>query len=75
MKQDIKSMTLQELETALSELGEKKFRAGQVYSWLNRGAGSFEEMSNISKDLRQKLSEHFWLHAPRVAARQESRRD
>ena len=40
MKQDIKSMNLSELETALGEMGEKKFRAGQVFSWLQKGAES-----------------------------------
>ena len=43
MMRDIKSMDLEELSQALSELGEPKFRAGQVFTWLHRGARSFEE--------------------------------
>ena len=75
MKQDIKSMNLSELETALGEMGEKKFRAGQVYSWLQKGAASFDEMTNLSLDLRKKLDEAFYLTPPRVVRKQESQRD
>lgn len=42
MKQDIKSMNLSELEAALGAMGEKKFRAGQVFSWLQKGVESFD---------------------------------
>lgn len=49
MMRDIKSMDLEELTQALSALGEPKFRAGQVFTWLHRGAKSFEEMTNLSK--------------------------
>ena len=75
MKQDIKSMNLPELETALVEMGEKKFRAKQVFSWLQKGAGSFDEMSNLSKSLREKLDAQFYLCPPQVVRKQESRRD
>lgn len=75
MKQDIKSMNLPELETALEAMGEKKFRAKQVFTWLHRGAGSFDEMSNISKALRQKLDETFYLTPPQVERKQESKKD
>ena len=58
-KTDIKSMTLSELEVFTTEvMGEKKFRAKQIYEWMHvRLADSFDEMTNLSKDLRQKLSE------------------
>ena len=58
-KTDIKSMTLPELEVFTTEvMGEKKFRAKQIYEWMHvRLADSFDEMTNLSKDLRQKLSE------------------
>lgn len=45
-----------ELKKALSEMGEKPFRAGQIFSWLHKGA-KFEEMTNLSLALRQKLQE------------------
>ena len=57
-KTDIKSMTLSELEVFITEvLGEKKFRAKQIYEWMHvRLVDSFDEMTNLSKDLRKKLS-------------------
>ena len=56
-------------------MGEKKFRAGQVFSWLQKGAESFEEMTNLSKELRGKLEEHFSLTPPQVVRKQVSQRD
>ena len=48
---DIKSMTLSELKEEMALIGEKAFKAGQIYSWLHKhGAVSFDEMTNISKD-------------------------
>lgn len=53
---DIKSMTLEELQTYFIELGEKSFRAKQVYQWMHEKlVRSFDDMSNLSKDLREKL--------------------
>ena len=53
---DIKSMTLEELQNRFVELGEKAFRARQVYQWMHEKlASGYDEMSNLSKDLRQKL--------------------
>ncbi len=75
MKQDIKSMNLEELEQALKELGQPRFRAKQVFSWLHRGAKSFDEMTNLAKPLRQTLDEIFYISVPKVARKQESQRD
>lgn len=61
MRSDIKSMTRQELEAMLSELGEPSFRAGQIFIWLHKGVKSFDEMTNISKNLRQKLVENCYI--------------
>ena len=61
-KKDIKSFTLEELKDELKLLGEKPFRAGQVYEWLHvKLAQSFDEMTNLSKELREKLNEHYYL--------------
>ncbi len=65
-KADLLSMTLPELEGFLSELGEAKFRAKQIFSWLHRGA-EFAEMSNLSAVLRQKLAETAYLSYPKIA--------
>ena len=72
---DIKSMTLAELTEDLAALGEPKFRAGQVFTWLHRGARSFDEMTNLSKALREKLAAQYELTCPTVARRLQSARD
>ena len=72
---DIKSMTQQELAQFLKELGEPAFRAKQVFTWLHRGVTSFEDMTNLSKPLREKLAERCFITAPTVARKQESRLD
>lgn len=72
---DIKSMTQQELSQFLKELGEPAFRAKQVFTWLHRGAASFDEMTNLSKSLREKLKGRCFITAPVVARKQESRLD
>jgi 23S rRNA (adenine2503-C2)-methyltransferase len=55
---DIKSMTLNELEQYMEEIGEKKFRAKQLYEWMHKKlARNFDEMSNLPKSLKQKVAE------------------
>ena len=55
-KKDIRSYTFEELKQEMEHLGEKSFRAKQVYEWLHvKLADSFEEMTNLSKALREKL--------------------
>jgi 23S rRNA (adenine2503-C2)-methyltransferase len=62
MKKDIRTLSKHDLETALLEAGEQKFRAKQVYEWLwKKSAHSFESMTNLSKPLRQYLSDTFEL--------------
>jgi len=59
-KKDIRKLSKEELGVMLGEMGEPRFRANQVYDWLwKRGAGSFEAMTNLSKKLREALSEQF----------------
>ena len=61
-KTDIKNLSYPELEQRLCELGEKPFRAGQVYGWLHQKlAVDFGQMSNLSIALREKLAESFVL--------------
>lgn len=56
---DIKSMTLDELKLLMTQLGDKPFRAVQIYEWLHRHlVTSYEEMTNISKTLRKKLEQY-----------------
>lgn len=75
MKEDLKSMTLAEMEAAFAALGEPKFRAKQVFVWLHKGARSFDEMTNLSKSLRAKLDSLFDITAPEVARKQVSKKD
>ena len=62
-KKDIRLLDRDSLITTFVEMGEKKFRAKQVEEWLwKKGARSFEEMTNLSKGLREKLEEHFIIN-------------
>lgn len=63
---DIKSMNLTEMAAYFKELGEPAFRAKQVFQWLHRGVFSFDEMTNLSKPLREKLAASCILYAPQV---------
>ncbi len=57
-KVDVKSLNLKELEEFLLSLGEKKFRAKQIYEWMHiHHVTSFDEMTNLSKNLRETLKE------------------
>lgn len=61
-KPSIYSLQLRELEGWLKEQGEPKFRAAQIFDWLyKKRVGQFEEMSNLSKGLREKLANHFTI--------------
>ena len=75
MGKDILSMLPAELSAELAELGEPKFRAGQVFRWLGSGVRSFDEMTNLPKTLREKLAENYSLYPPRVLSRQVSQLD
>ena len=72
---DLKSMTLEEMTASLKALGEPAFRGKQVFTWLHRGVTSFDEMSNLSKALREKLKGEYLLTPPRVARKQVSQLD
>ena len=72
---DIKSMTLAELTQDMAALGEPAFRAGQVFSWLHRGARGFDEMTNLAKPLRQRLAETYALEPPEIVRRLCSKHD
>ena len=75
MKNDILSMTPEEIEQELQRLGEPKYRAGQIFDWLSRGIRDFDQMTNLSKALREKLKEEFALYEPKVLSKQVSSLD
>jgi 23S rRNA (adenine2503-C2)-methyltransferase len=73
MQKNIRHLSLQELEDYFETIGEKKYRVKQVWEWLwQKHAHSFADMTNLSKDLRQKLGESFTLPALTVNATQYS---
>ncbi len=76
MKIDIASKTLDELKSEFAEAGEKAFRAGQVFSWLHKkNAVSFEEMTDISKSLRNFLTEKYIIYTCTIEKKLKSEYD
>ena len=75
-KKDIKSLSLQELTEEMEELGEKKFRAGQLFDWMHgKLARDFGEMTNLSENLRSRLKERYTYTALETVDMQESKMD
>lgn len=75
-KKDIRAYTYEQLQEELSGIGEKAFRGKQIYEWLHvRLADSFDEMTNLSKALREKLEAQYVILPVEPAARQESKLD
>ena len=72
---NLKSLTQPELAAILKELGQPAFRAKQVYTWLHKGVRTYDEMTNLPKNLRDVLSEKYPIQAPKVVRKQESSRD
>ena len=68
-------MTEEEITRVLRDMGQPAFRGKQVFTWLHRGVRSFDEMSNLSKSLRQQLAQDYTISVPTVARKQESRLD
>jgi len=67
IKTDILSLSPNEIKEFLAKKGEKAFRAKQIYEWLwKKPVSSFEEMTNLSKDLRSLLSENFSIQAVKI---------
>ncbi len=63
MSMDIKSLSLPELKEELTAHGEKSFKAAQIYAWLHKkGIDSFDEMTDLSKDLREKLKSNYNIY-------------
>lgn len=72
---NLKSMTIPEIQAVLKEMNQPAFRAKQIFTWLHKGVRSYEQMSNLPKDLRAALSASYPIHAPEVVRKQESQRD
>ena len=73
MKKNIKNYNLDELKEELKKIGEKPFRAEQIFKWLYKDKiDSFDEMTNISLELRKKLKENYTLGLFKVVKKLES---
>lgn len=73
-KPDILSMNPAELEELVISLGEKKFRAAQLWSWMQKGA-SLDEMTNLPKSFREKLASQTEYRLPAIERKYESKLD
>jgi 23S rRNA (adenine2503-C2)-methyltransferase len=72
-RKDIKSLSLEELQQEMVDLGKAKFRALQVYKWIwQKGVSSFDEMTNVSKDTRAALAERYYISLLELASRKDS---
>ncbi len=69
---DIKAMLPDEIAAALAELGEPKYRAKQIFQWLARGVESFDEMTDVSKKLRETLKREFFITKLKMLRKQVS---
>ncbi len=75
MKLDVKSMTKKELESSFLSMGEKGFRARQVFRWLYKGITDFREMTNLPETLRAKLDEKAFIEKVEIQKVQISSKD
>lgn len=74
MNSNIRDLLLNEIEEYIIEIGEKKFRAKQIYEWLwQKSADDFSGMTNVNKSLRGKLEDKFDIFRPVIIYKQKSR--
>ena len=69
---NIKDLSFEQLEEEMLLIGEKKFRAKQIYKWIHSGARSFDDMTDISLNLRELLKTHYDLCVFSIKAKQTS---
>ena len=75
-KTDVKSMTLEELQLFMGELGEPKFRAKQIFDWLHqKQVDTFAEMTNLSQKLRERLEQEAKIGGVEMVERLLSKED
>lgn len=63
---NLRDYTVSELEEIVQGLGEKKFRGTQIFKWLNEGADSYDEMSNVPKALKEKLEKEYFVSGLKI---------
>ena len=76
MKKDLRSLNLIELTELIESLGEKKFRATQIFEWIHgKQSDSFEEMKNVPSKLKEALSNEYMIYTVKKERMQESKED
>ena len=67
MIKNLFGLTLEQLQSEMQSIGQKKFRAGQIAAWIyQRGVHSFDDMNDLSKELRARLSEIYSIDPARL---------
>ncbi len=74
-KVDLLSLPMEELSLYIETLGEKKFRAQQIFQWVQKGVKHIDDMSNLSKDFREKLEEESYITNIKIAESYTSKLD
>ena len=72
---DLLDLTYDELKRLVSDMGESSYRADQIFAWLSKGIESFDDMRNVGRSLREKLSENYFVYAPEIAFKARSKID
>ena len=75
VKTDIKSLTVEELENLITDMGEPKFRAGQIFKWLQGGVTSFDQMTDIPLKLRARLENDCYIASLKILRKLKSKID
>jgi len=71
--QNIKDLTLKEIQDWLASIGERPYKALQIFAWVfNKAANSFDEMTDLKKELRERLNADFYINRPKIAASEKS---
>lgn len=74
-KKNIKDYTIEELEEYMKQKSLPKFRAGQVFEWVYKVVQSFEQMTNLPKDMLSRLDEEFYIGKAEIEVKQASKED
>lgn len=72
---DLRSLTFDELSEYITGLGEPKFRAKQIFAWISKGVEDFDEMTNISKATKEKMSKSSYISKLRIKEKYVSKLD
>ncbi|MDF2522088.1 MAG: radical enzyme Cfr family, partial [Clostridia bacterium] len=74
-KKNVKDFTLEELEEYIKQKGLPKFRAGQIFEWIYRDVDSFDQMTNLPKDLISRLKDELFIGRTEIEVKQVSQED